>query len=124
MIKLNTALSIYLTSLTDPFAAGTASDTIKLIGVIEKAVDVNFENEILDLGNMRGSSVANYSVKANTEYTVSTPENGFLVNENGDTLGYKSSAVNGKLTITPNQIRPNQSLGTYKANVKLTVKAI
>ncbi len=124
MIKLTAAMSIYFTSLTDPFAAGTASDTIKLIGVIEKAVDVNFENEILDLGSMRRPSVANYLVSANTEYTVSTPPIGFLTNESGDKIGFSSSAVNGKLTIIPDIVKNNQALGKYSTNVKLTVSAL
>lgn len=104
-----------------------ATDTLNLVGSIAKAVSVEFENETLDLGDMQEASIANFKVIANTDYTVSAPEAGELVNKDNDaTLGFKIEVSKEKssMVITPAAISAEQAAGKYEGSVVLTVSAV
>jgi hypothetical protein len=127
--KLNkTLIATSLTAIMgSSFAATTDSDSINLIGSIAKAVSVSFDSATLDLGDMSDTSVANFTVVANTDYTVSANEVGLLTNvDNGDVLGFAINVDknNSTMSITPSEISATQAAGNYQANVTLTVSAV
>jgi hypothetical protein len=127
--KLNkTLIATSLTAIMgSSFAATTDNDSINLIGSIAKAVSVSFDSATLDLGDMSDTSVANFTVVANTDYTVSANEVGLLTNvDNGDVLGFAINVDknNSTMSITPSEISATQAAGNYQANVTLTVSAV
>jgi hypothetical protein len=127
--KLNkTLIATSLTAIMgSSFAATTDSDSINLIGSIAKAVSISFDSATLDLGDMSDTSVANFTVVANTDYTVSANEVGLLTNvDNGDVLGFAINVDknNSTMSITPSEISATQAAGNYQANVTLTVSAV
>jgi hypothetical protein len=127
--KLNkTLIATSLTAIMgSSFAATTDSDSINLIGSIAKAVSISFDNATLDLGDMSDTSVANFTVVANTDYTISGPATGKLVNvDNGAELDFGVSVdkTNSTMSVTPAAISATQAAGNYQANVTLTVSAV
>jgi hypothetical protein len=123
-----TLIAASLTALMGTsFAASTDSDTLNLTGSIAKSVSVAFDNATLDLGDMSDTSVANFTVVANTDYTVSAPAAGKLVNvDNGAELDFavKVNKANSTMSITPAEISATQAAGNYQASVVLTVAAV
>jgi hypothetical protein len=123
-----TLIAASLTALMGTsFAASTDSDTLNLTGSIAKSVSVAFDNATLDLGDMSDTSVANFTVVANTDYTVSAPVSGKLVNvDNGAELdfGIAVDKTNSTMSITPAEISATQAAGNYQASVVLTVAAV
>jgi hypothetical protein len=122
--KLNkTLIATSLTAIMgSSFAATTDSDSINLIGSIAKAVSISFDNATLDLGDMSDTSVANFTVVANTDYTISGPATGKLVNvDNGAELDFGVSVdkTNSTMSVTPAAISATQAAGNYQANVTL-----
>ena len=120
----NTIASIAILASVNSFAA---TESVSLTGNIAKAVAVSFNNATLDLGDMTSASVANFTVVANTDYTVSAPANGTLNNaDSGTSLAFSTSVskANSTLTITPDAVSATQAAGNYTANVTLTVAAI
>ena len=128
MKNLNKKLATVLltTSIMGGVSAAT-TDSIDLIGFIEKAVSVSFYNSVLDLGDMSTTSIANFTVIANTDYTVSAPTAGTLLNaDNNAELDFavSISKENSTMSITPAPISVTQAAGNYSANVTLTVAAV
>jgi hypothetical protein len=130
MKNLNQKLNKTLIASALTLAMGTtfaATDSINLIGSIAKAVSVSFDSATLDLGDMTNTSTANFTVVANTDYTVSAPSVGTLVNaDNGAQLGFSIavSKENSTMSITPDEISATQAAGDYQASVTLTVSAV
>jgi hypothetical protein len=127
MKNLNKKIAITLISLSSMGASFAATDSINLIGSIAKAVSVSFDSATLDLGDMSDTSTANFTVVANTDYTVSAPTTGTLVNvDNGAELGFAISVskANSSMSITPSAISATQAAGDYQASVTLTVSAV
>jgi hypothetical protein len=127
--KLNkTLIAASLTAMMgSSFAAITDSASINLIGNIAKSVSVSFDSTTLDLGDMSDTSIANFTVVANTDYTVSAPTAGKLVNvDNGAELDFAVavSKENSTMSITPAQISATQAAGNYQASVVLVVAAV
>jgi hypothetical protein len=107
------------------FAA--TSDSINIIGSIAKAVSVAFNADNLDLGDMQAAKDAPFTVVANTDYTLSAPLTGTLVNaDNGAELGFGISVdkAGSVMTVTPDAISATQAAGNYAANVTLSIAAI
>ena len=123
-----TLIATSLTALMGAsIAASSDTDTLNIVGSIAKSVSVAFDNNTLDLGDMQSASVANFTVVANTDYTVSAPISGKLVNaDNGAELDFAVavSKENSTMSITPAQISATQAAGNYQANVVLTVAAV
>lgn len=126
MNNLNKTL-IMATIATLMGSSFAATDSINLKGFIAKAVSVEFAEETLDLGDMKSASSAEFKVIANTDYTVSAPEEGTLVNKDTEaTLGYKIEVSKEKsvMVVTPAEISAEQAAGNYSGNVVLTVSAV
>ena len=114
-------------SLPGAPSAPTDSDSINLIGNIAKSVSVSFDNATLDLGDMSQTSIANFTVVANTDYVVSAPSVGKLVNvDNGAELDFAVSVdkANSTMSVTPAEISATQAAGNYQASVVLSVAAV
>ncbi len=106
------------------YAASSETIILQLIGTISKSVSIVFDSSTIDLGDLTQHTAVDFTIVSNTEYIITTPTTGILTNEYGGTLGFTTATNNGKLTITPNTIGPDQPLGTYSANIEVTISAI
>ena len=76
---------------------------------------------------MNKTSIANFTIITNADYTISAPTSGKLLNTaNGDDIDFtvNISKENSTLSITPALFDANQKSGNYSSNLTLTVAAI
>ncbi|MBL7005243.1 MAG: DUF4402 domain-containing protein [Gammaproteobacteria bacterium] len=100
------------------------SVTLQLVGEISRSVSISFDTSMINLGNLTQPTSVDFSIVANTEYTITAPATGMLVNASGDTLGFTTSTDNGQLVITPDAIGLNQPLGIYSASINVIISTM
>lgn len=124
MAKLFLGLTLLFSVYGGAIASSSETVVLKLIGTISKSVNISFDDETINLGDMKQPTIIDFSILANTEYKVLVPESGILTNSSGDTIGFTTQIKDGKLTITPDNIGPDHILGKYSTNLPITISAI